>query len=119
MPESGGLAPKIEIPDNTGNISLCSDHSISLAPGYYAVSYYISAMAKKHGFIKLTPIFNDCRQTAYGAYAEATARREMLILSRYFIIEIPKGSPLLFDWNSSADISGMSMNLSIEKLCRQ
>lgn len=119
MPESGGLAPKIEIPDNTGNISLCSDHSISLAPGYYAVSYYISAMAKKHGFIKLTPIFNGCRQTAYGAYAEATARREMLILSRYFIIEIPKGSPLLFDWSSSADISGMSMNLSIEKLCRQ
>ncbi len=118
MPERGSLPLKVEIPDITYNISLSSSNSIALTSGYYAVSYYIYTVMKKHGFIKITPIFNDCRQTACAAYAEA-AKKERLVLSRYFIIEIPADSRLLFSWHSSAGNSKINWNLSIVKLCRQ
>ncbi len=119
MPEIASLPLKVEIPDITQNISLCDKNTIALSPGYYAISYYIATEMKKHGFIKLTPILNDDRQTIYTAYAEAANRKEMLVIARYFIIEIPVRSTLFFAWRSSACDSQINMNLSIEKLCRQ
>lgn len=119
MPENASLPLKIEIPDITRNISLSNNCSVALTPGYYAVSYYISAVIKGHGSIKLTPILNNCKQTIFTAYAEAAKRKEMLVMSRYFIIEIPAGSALFFAWHSSAGTSKINMNLSIEKLNRQ
>ncbi len=119
MPESASLPLKVNIPDITQNISLCNHYSVMLTPGCYAICYYVSTVMKKHGFIKLTPVFNDCEQTAYTAYAESAKRKEMLAISRYFIIEIPNGSELFFAWYSSAGASKINMNLSIEKLCRQ
>ena len=119
MPERARLPLENDIPDITGNISSCDDDSVLLAPGYYAVYYYISAVMKKHGFMRLTPNFNDREQTGYAVYAEAAKRTETLVISRYFIIEIPSESKLFFMWDSSACDSGVNMNLCIEKLCRQ
>ncbi len=119
MPESASLPLKTEIPDITGNISLCNNYSVMLTRGYYVISYYISAVMKKHGFIKLTPVFNGGRQTSHAAYAKAEKQKEMLAVSRYSMIEIPADSALFFEWHSSAGASRISMNLSIEKLCRQ
>lgn len=119
LPESASLPLRVCIPDTTGNISLCNNSSVMLTSGYYAVCYYISAGMKKHGFIKLTPVFNNREQTGYAAYAETVKRKETLVISRYFIIEIPSASTLFFTWRSSACISKIDMNLSIEKLCRQ
>lgn len=119
MPESACLPLKTEIPDTTQNISLCNSCSVALLPGYYAISYDISAIMKKHGFIKLTPVVNTCEQTIYTAYAETAKRREILSLSRYFIIEVPTCSTLFFAWRSSTGTSPVNMNLSIEKLFRQ
>lgn len=118
VPESANLPLKIDIPDITGNISLCNSYSIMLRPGYYAVYYYASTVMKKHGFIKLTPIFNDCLQTAYAGFAKAAARRENLEVSRYFMIEILNDSTMFFVWDSSASASVVNMSLSIEKLYR-
>ena len=35
---------------------------------------------KMNGFIKLTPVFNDCMHTIYTAYAEAAKRKKILII---------------------------------------
>lgn len=118
MSEHAVLPLKIQIPDITQNILVAADTSISLTPGYYAVSYSISTMMKRQGFITLTPMLNNCRQAAYAAYAEAGNRREMLNLSRYFIVEVKTASTLSFLWTSSADDSRIDMNLCIEKRCR-
>ncbi len=118
LPENASVPLKIDIPDITKNISLCDDYSVLLTPGYYAICYYISTVMKRHGFIKLTPIFNDNVQTAYTSYAETSKRKEMLAISRYFIIEIPSVSTLFFEWDSSVGASKINMNLSIEKLNR-
>ena len=119
MPERANLPLKTDIPDITGNISLGNHCSVVLTPGYYAVSYYISTVAKRHCFIRLTPIFNNRKQTIYTTCAEASRRKELLAISRHFIIELPAGSTLLFGWHSSEEVSKINMNLCIEKLCRQ
>lgn len=119
MPESANLPLKMEIPDITQNISPGNDCSIALTPGYYVISYYLSVVMKRSGFIKLTPIFNDCAQTMYTAYAETAKRKETLTISRYFIVEVPIKTILLFAWNSSAGTSRVNMNLCVEKLSRQ
>ena len=62
---------------------------------------------------------NEYERPEYAAYAEAAKRKELLVLSRHFIIEIPCDSILLFAWHSSVCVSEISMNMSIEKLCRQ
>ena len=119
MRECASLPLKTAIPDITRNITLCKDYSLRLTPGWYAVYYYISTKVKRHDFIKLTPICNNCVQTAYAAYAEAAKRNETLVISRYFIIEAPNESTLFFVWDSSAGASVINMNLSVEKLNRQ
>ena len=117
--ENASIPLKIGIPDITQNISLYNDCCVALDSGYYAISYDVSTVMKKHGFIKLTPILNGGRQTAYTAYAETAKRKEMLAVSRHFIIEVPAGSTLSFAWYSSVGASKVNINLSIEKLCRQ
>ncbi len=118
LPESASLPLKIKIPDTTQNISLCNNYSVALTPGYYAISYHISTVMRGRGYVRLVPICNDCEQTIYAAYAEAVRRKELLVLSRYFIIQVPTGSILFFAWHSSAGASKIDMDLSIEKLCR-
>lgn len=119
MAANVSLPLKLEIPDITQNISLCNNGSIGLTPGFYSVSFYISAMMKKQGFIKLTPMLNDRGQTAYTSYAETVRRKETLTISRSFIIEVSIESILFFAWCSSSETTRIHMNLSIEKLCRQ
>lgn len=119
IPQKAYLPLTVDIPDITNNISLGSSSTIVLTPGYYAVSYYLSAVMRRHCYIKLTPVFHNRKQTVYTAYAEAAKRKEMLTVSRYFIMDAADGSMLSFAWQSSADVCKINMNLSIEKLCRQ
>ncbi len=118
VPESASLPLRAQIPDVTQNIVLNSNCCVTLTPGYYVISYFLSAVLKRHGCIRLTPVWNDSRQTLYSAYAEAAKRKEMLVLSRYFIVEIPAGTTLFFEWHSSAGAAKINMNLSIQKLYR-
>lgn len=118
LPESANLPLKMDIPDTTENISPCGSHSVVLNPGYYSIYYYISTEMKTPGFIKLTPVFNNCMQSAYAGYAESKKRKTQLEISRYFMIKIRSASPLLFVWHSSSNASIINMNLCIQKLCR-
>lgn len=117
--ENARLSLETDIPDNSGSISLSGDSSVMLLPGYYAVYCHVSATLKKHGFMKLTPSFNGSEQTKYTMYAETAKRTETIEMSRYFIVEIPGESPLYFTWDASAWDSRPSVNLCIEKFCRQ
>lgn len=119
LPKNASLPLKVDISDITQNISLCNDYSVLLTPGYYAVYYYLSTVIKRRGFIRLTPVFNDCMQTVYSTCAVAEKRKEILAISRYFMIEIPSASTLFFVWDSSAGASKINMNMSIVKLGRQ
>ena len=83
MQEAACLPLKTEIPDITQNISLSDDVSIRLTPGCYAISCYISTMMKKHGFIELTPVLNDCWQNLYTVYAEGERNADSIKILYY------------------------------------
>lgn len=117
--ENSRIPLKVDIPDPSGNISLLGYHSIVLKPGYYTVYYYISTTMKAPGTIKLIPVFNDCKQSAYAEYATIKKRNEPVKLSRYFIAGIQNSSSLFFTWHSSASTSRTNMNIIIQKLNRQ
>ncbi len=117
--ENSRIPLKVDIPDPSGNISLLGYHSIVLKPGYYTVYYYISTTMKAPGTIKLIPVFNDCKQSAYAEYATIKKRNEPVKLSRYFIAGIHNSSSLFFTWHSSASTSRTNMNIIIQKLNRQ
>lgn len=119
MPERALVPLKLEIPDITQNISLCDQCAISLAPGYYVISYYLTAVIKRHCFIKITPVLQKQKLAVYAACAEAAKRKEMLVMSRYFIVRVPSHSTLSFAWQSNENTYHIHMDLSIEKLCRQ
>lgn len=119
LPDNGSLPLKIEIADITQNITLCDGDFISLTVGYYAISFFGSAVMKKRGSLKIMPIINDSGQTAYAACAKAEKRNRLLELSRYFIIELPANATLRLAWDASEEISDLDINMSIEKLCRQ
>lgn len=119
MPENAILPLETDIPDITKTISPYSQFSIMLSPGYYAVYYYISTVMKKRGAIKVTPMLNDCEQTAFAGYAESARRRQTLSISRYFLLEAVDDSTLSFIWRSSETEAKVNLNISIEKLCRQ
>ena len=114
--ENSRIPLKVDIPDPSGNISLLGYHSIVLKPGYYTVYYYISTTMKAPGTIKLIPVFNDCKQSAYAEYATIKKRNEPVKLSRYFIAGIHNSSSLFFTWYSSASTSRTNMNIIIQKL---
>lgn len=119
LPKKALLPLKTELPDITQNISLYDNCSITLTPGYYSISYYITALMNRHCSIKLTPVLNNQKQTMYSAYAQAAKRKELMVIARNFIIQVPDTSTLLFAWHSSADTSKINLDLCIEKLCRQ
>lgn len=119
MPERALVPLKLEIPDITQNISLCDQYSITLTPGYYVISYYLTAVIKRHCFIKLTPVLQKQKLAMYAACAEAEKRKEMLVMSRYFIIHVPAHATLSFAWQASENTYHIHMDLNIEKLCRQ
>lgn len=119
LPKKARLPLKTEIPDITQNITLCDSFSIALTPGCYAVSYYISAVMKRPCSVKLIPIWNRHAQTIYTAYAETARRKELLVLERYFIIQIPDNATLFFAWQSTSGGSKINLDLHLEKLCRQ
>lgn len=119
VPKQGRLPLKTAISDITENIAACDNGGIALTPGYYAISYYICAVRKRHSYIKLTPVLNEQKQTAYSSYAEAAKHQELLVLSRHFIIRIPDNAVLSLAWHSSEDTGTINMDMTVEKLCRQ
>ncbi len=118
MPKRGRLPLKTDISDITQNITPGRNRSVTLTRGYYAIYYYISTIAKKTGFIKVTPNINGYGQPVYAACAEAAKKNEILVISRYFMMEASDASSLFFEWDSSIDHARINMNLSIEKLNR-
>ncbi len=118
MPKNARLPLLPIIPDTTGNIIQCSNHSATLNPGFYAIYYYVSAEFKAPGSVKLTPIFNNCLQSDYTEYVATSRRHKQIKLSRYFIVEIYDSSSLSFSWRCSQIVSDVNMNITVQKLCR-
>ena len=59
--------------DPTGNIVQTSLEQISLAPGYYLISYKISALFSSPNYLQITPFYNGTSHLETGIYFATAA----------------------------------------------
>ncbi|MFR2693904.1 MAG: hypothetical protein ACLTBV_27840 [Enterocloster bolteae] len=58
----------VGVADTTGNIVLTDSTCITLAPGYYCISYQVSSMLADAGYMQITPVYNGSSHIEYGIY---------------------------------------------------
>ena len=69
--------------DTTGNIVLTDATHITLMPGYYAISYQVSAILVDISYMQITPAYNGRAHLEYGIYFK-TGTERTTALSLYF-----------------------------------
>ena len=107
-----------DVPDTTGNIEQTSDSVITLQPGYYLVSYKVSAIFQTANYMQVTPSYNGTSQLQYGIYFATTTNGSSATGSSFFIINAPSVTQLFFTYSGSANARDGEVNITILKLNR-
>lgn len=116
---SGMTIPLFEsIPDTTGNITQSSQEQITLQPGYYLVSYKVSALFSTANYMQITPSYNGSAHLESGIYFATTTNGSSAAGSAFFIIEAPSETVFSLTFSSSGSATGGDVNVTFLKLRR-
>ncbi|MGO5113710.1 hypothetical protein ACTQ33_01550 [Candidatus Avoscillospira sp. LCP25S3_F1] len=107
-----------DVTDPTGHIVQTDSQRIALAPGYYLVSYKVSAIFSAPNYLQVTPSYNGTSHLEYGIYFATTAAGSSACGSGFFIIQAPSSTVLTFNYSGSADARDGEINVTILKLNR-
>lgn len=110
------LAP--DVTDPTGNITQTDFQRIALEPGYYLVSYKVSALFQSPNYLQVTPFYNGVAHLEFGVYFATTASGSSACGSGFFIIPAAAPTVLTFQYSGSADARDGETNVTIVKLRR-
>lgn len=116
---SGMTIPLFEsVPDTTGNITQSSQEQITLQPGYYLVSYKVSALFSTANYMQITPSYNGSAHLESGIYFATTTNGSSAAGSAFFIIEAPSETVFSLTFSSSGSATGGDVNVTFLKLRR-
>ena len=107
-----------DITDPTGQITQADSQRIALQPGYYLVSYKVSAIFTSPNYLQVTPSYNGASRLEYGVYFAANSAGFSACGSGLFIIRAPAATVLTFTYSGSADARDGETNVTILKLNR-
>ena len=107
-----------DVQDPTGNITQTSLEQISLAPGYYLISYKISALFSTANYLQITPFYNGTSHLETGVYFATATNGSTACGSAYLILYAPAATTLSFNYSGSANATDGEFNLTILKLRR-
>ena len=107
-----------DITDPTGHITQADTKRIALQPGYYLVSYKVSAIFSAPNYLQVTPSYNGTPRLEYGVYFATNAAGSSACGSGIFIIRAPAPTVLTFSYSGSADARDGEINVTILKLNR-
>lgn len=107
-----------DITDPTGNITQTDAARIALSPGYYLVSYSISAIFRQPNYMQITPFYNNMPHLEYGVYFAIEVGGGSACGSAFFIIPVSTPTTLSMTYSGSADASDGELNMTIVKLNR-
>lgn len=118
--ESGQPIPLLTgTADPTGNISLANGTRIELAPGYYCISFSVSAILEEAGYMQVTPAYNRTSNLLYGIYFKTGAALSSAYGSSSAIIHVSEPTGFSLTYNSNvADRSGAA-TVSVIRLTRK
>ena len=104
--------------DPTGNIVLEDHTRIVLAPGYYFISYSVSAVLDNAGYMQVTPFYNGSPHLEYGVYFKTNTSSSSAYGSNSFIIYVPSQTNFTLTYNSGVGNRSGAAAVSIIKLTR-
>lgn len=104
--------------DPTGQIVLTDNTRITLAPGYYLISYHVSALVATPGYIQITPYYNNASHIEYGIYFKTGTNSTSAYGSNSIIIEVPAETRFSLTYNSNVTSSEGTATVTVLKLNR-
>ncbi len=108
-----------DVTDTTGNIVEQNDlQRITLQPGYYLVSYKVSAIFQNPNYMQVTPSYNSTPHIENGIYFATTANGSSACGSAFFIIDAPEETQFTLNYSGSASANDGEVNLTFLKLFR-
>lgn len=116
---SGMQIPLFEaVSDITGNISQSSQEQITLQPGFYLVSYKVSAIFATANYMQITPSYNGASHIENGIYFATSTNGSSAAGSAFFIINAASETTFSLTFSSSGSATGGDVNLTFLKLRR-
>ena len=87
-------------------------------PGYYAISYQVSAILVDISYMQITPAYNGRAHLEYGIYFKTGTERTTAFGAVSFIIEVPETTTLSLYFNSPTTGQEGTATMVIFKLDR-
>lgn len=115
----GSLIPLFpDVTDPTGNIVATDLEHITLAPGYYLISYKVSAVFETANYMQITPFYNGAPHIEYGIYFATSVNGSSAVGSAFLILRAPTQTVFTLTYSGSGDAVEGEVNLTIYKLRR-
>ena len=106
------------VEDPTGNITQTAPTLIGLQPGYYLVSYKVSALFRQANYLQVTPFYNGIPHLEYGVYFALSGDGGTACGSGHLILEAPAATTFSLTYSGSANATEGEINLTFLKLNR-
>ena len=107
-----------DITDTTGNITSPSVDRVTLAPGYYLVSYSVSGIFRTASYMQVTPSYNGMAHLETGVYFATSTNGSSACGSAHFIIYAPSQTDFSLTFTGSSSATDGALTLTFLKLRR-
>lgn len=104
--------------DPTGQIVLTDNTRITLAPGYYLISYHVSTLLSTPGYMQITPFYNGASHIEYGIYFKTGFNVTSAYGSNSIIIYVPAETRFSLTYNSNVQSSDGTATITVLQLNR-
>lgn len=104
--------------DPTGQIVLTDTTRITLAPGYYLISYHVSTLLSTPGYMQITPFYNGASHIEYGIYFKTGFNVTSAYGSNSIIIYVPAETRFSLTYNSNVQSSDGTATITVLQLNR-
>lgn len=104
--------------DPTRQIVLTGTDRITLAPGYYLLSYHVSVILRDAGYMQITPFYNGQSHIEYGIYFKTGSPTSSAYGSNAVIIHVPEQTRFSLTYNSNVTGTDGTATVAVVKLNR-
>ena len=113
----GNLIPLVpDVPDPAGNIVPTDTEHIILSPGYYLVSYKVSAIFRAANYMQITPSYYGRAHLETGIYFATRTDGSSAAGASSLIIRAPAQTVFTLTYSGSSDAIDGQINLTILRL---
>ena len=107
------------VEDPTGQITLQNATQIRLEPGYYLITYHVSAILETAGYLQVTPAYGGQGHLEYGVYARTAEDSVSAGGSNSLILDVTEETEFTLNYNSNVTSRDGAATVVVVQLRRQ